>query len=146
MSDGDQDATARALQSAASALAVMFIKERLRAGATIEIPSLGITLTRADMEGEMKANELGISPAPWVYDDNRAGHEGLCTVFDADGKVLMCFGDMEDCDWLAIADGYLVSAAPDLYECLHQIATGDIDSLTAWQERARAALKKAKEG
>ncbi len=99
----------------------------------------------------MKANELGISPAPWVYDDNREGHEGLCTVFDADGKVLMCFGDMEDCDWLAIADGRLVSAAPDLYETLLALCHAVDSALTtnavaieAAVAAGRAALKKAR--
>lgn len=101
----------------------------------------------------MKANELGISPAPWFYNDNRVGHEGSCTVFDADGKVLMCFGDMEDCDWLAIADGRLVSAAPELYDALTALCETLDDAMTtnahavnAAVLRARAALKKAKEG
>lgn len=98
----------------------------------------------------MKANELGISPAPWSYDDNREGHEGLCTVFDADGKVLMCFGDMEDCEWNSIADGRFVGAAPDLYDALLALcdAADDphstFDVLVKAVAVGRAAIEKAR--
>jgi hypothetical protein len=95
----------------------------------------------------MKANDLGISPAPWTYDDNREGHEGMCAVFDAEGNAVMGFGDMEDCEWAAIADGKLCAAAPDLYEalefllnCLDQGIEADVNP----RPLARAALAKAR--
>lgn len=100
----------------------------------------------------MKANELGISPAPWACDDNRKGHEGLVKVFDANGQPVAYFGDMEDCDWEAIAEARLFAAAPDLYDALTALCEAVDDAMTtnahavnAAVLRAREALKKAKE-
>lgn len=58
------------------------------------------------------------SPLPWVVDDNREGFEGLVTVFDADGKAVMAFGDMEDCDWRDICDAYTVAHRVNCYDDL----------------------------
>lgn len=54
-------------------------------------------------------------PLPWVVDDNRAGHEGLVTVFDANGNFVVYTGNMEDCTWEDILLARLIAAAPDLY-------------------------------
>jgi hypothetical protein len=100
-------------------------------------------------------SDLGISPAPWHYDDNREGYEGLCAVYDAEGNVVMGFGDMEDCEWASIADGRICAAAPDLYEALEMLCNGlewNIENHpTVMNEsdrealgQARAALAKAK--
>lgn len=53
-------------------------------------------------------------PLPWVVDDSREGHEGLVTVFAANGRAVMCTGDMEVCSWADILNARLIAAAPDL--------------------------------
>lgn len=57
-------------------------------------------------------------PTPWVMDDNRAGSEGLITVFDANGRNVVCTGDMESANWADIQHGYLFAAAPELLDLL----------------------------
>lgn len=59
-------------------------------------------------------------PRPWVADDNRPGFEGLITVFDANGRSVVCTGDMEGASWADIQHGYLFAAAPDLLDLLTQ--------------------------
>lgn len=101
----------------------------------------------------MKANELGISPAPWVYDDNREEFEGVMAVYDADGRFIVGTGDMEDGEWREIADARMMAAAPDLYDALTALCEALDDAMTtnahavsAAAREAREALTKAKEG
>lgn len=53
-------------------------------------------------------------PLPWVVDDTRAGHEGLVTVFAANGRPVVCTGDMEGCSWADILNARLFAVAPEL--------------------------------
>jgi len=55
------------------------------------------------------------SPLPWVVDDNRDGYVGMVAVFAGDGRCVMCFGDMENCEARDIADAYLVVAAVNAF-------------------------------
>lgn len=95
----------------------------------------------------MKANDLGISPAPWKYDDNSEGNEGMLGVYDANGDTIAFFGEMESCDWKDIAEANLFAAAPDLYEALREMVedyTAYVKDLPTWLGKARAAIKKAR--
>jgi len=58
------------------------------------------------------------SPLPWAVDDNRPGFEGMIEVFDADGKHVMCFGSMEDCEWRDICDAHTVARAVTAHAAL----------------------------
>lgn len=98
------------------------------------------------------ATDLFIQPPPWSYDDNREGEEGMCNVYDATGELVAHFGNIEDNTGRDIGAGYLLAAAPELYDALAELVTiKDSPSDTykpqraavAW-EAARAALKKAK--
>lgn len=98
----------------------------------------------------MKANELGISPAPWVYDDNRDEFEGVMAVYDADGRFIVGTGDMEG-DHREYADAHLMAAAPDLYDALLALCDA-VDSALTTNATAvsiavaagRAAIEKAR--
>lgn len=57
-------------------------------------------------------------PGPWAVDDNRPGFEGLITVFDANGRNVVCTGDMEDASLVDIQHAHLFAAAPELLELL----------------------------
>jgi hypothetical protein len=53
-------------------------------------------------------------PTPWAYSDTHEGHEGLVTVFAANGRDILCTGDMEGCGIEEIQLAQLFAAAPDL--------------------------------
>lgn len=59
-------------------------------------------------------------PRPWVVDDNRAGFEGLITVFDANGRDIVWTADMESAGWADIQNAHLFAAAPELLDLLTQ--------------------------
>ncbi len=53
-------------------------------------------------------------PLPWAFDDCREGFEGLVTVFDANGRSIVCTGDMEDCTMADILLAHAIAALPEL--------------------------------
>ena len=55
------------------------------------------------------------SRTPWVVDDNRDGYMGMVALFDADGRLVMSFGDMEDCEWRDICDAHIIARAVNTY-------------------------------
>jgi hypothetical protein len=55
----------------------------------------------------MTNSPLEHSPAPWTY-------EGMVNVYDANGRNIVCTGDMEDCSWRDMCDASLIASAPDL--------------------------------
>ena len=61
------------------------------------------------MNGIKKIEELGISPAPW--------NEYKSSVYDANKKLMMMFAEHLEAERAAAK---LVSAAPDLYDCLRE--------------------------
>lgn len=74
-------------------------------------------------------------PPPWVADDNRPGHEGLITVFDANGRPVVSTGDMESAGMADIRNAHLFAAAPDLLTQL-KLAQSSVCSLhcpSVWQ-------------
>jgi hypothetical protein len=100
----------------------------------------------------MTNSPLDHSPAPWTYDDNRAGHEGMVNVFDANDKIVICTGDMEDCTWTDMCDASLIAAAPELLKACEAVtkewdaAMGPTEA--AWKiavilPQLRAAIAKA---
>lgn len=95
----------------------------------------------------MMNSPLEHSPAPWAYDDNREGHEGMVNVYDADGRFLLCMGDMESSTWQDMCDASLIAAAPDLLEaCKFVLASYTVrPSYISPQtfEMVRAAIAKA---
>lgn len=64
----------------------------------------------------MPAKDLGISPPPWAYDDNRDEAPGDCEVWAADDTVIYHGGNIEGNEYHDIANGRLAAAAPDLYD------------------------------
>lgn len=95
-------------------------------------------------------------PRPWVVDDNREGHAGAITVFDANGWPVVFIADMESAGPADIDNGSLIAAAPDLLDALerltlafdlgevaHTVANGR--GVAALAE-VRAAIAKAKGG
>jgi hypothetical protein len=70
------------------------------------------------------ANDLGISPPPWHYDDAKDEFMGICAVWDANNVFLVGTGDMEDADYSEIANARLMAAAPELYEALEMLCNG----------------------
>jgi len=58
------------------------------------------------------------SPLPWVVDGNRDGFMGMVALFDADGRLMMSFGDMENCDWRDICDAHTVARAANAHAAL----------------------------
>lgn len=59
-------------------------------------------------------------PRPWVADDNRPGFEGSLMVFDANGRDIVCTGEMESANLNDIQHMYLFAAAPELLDLLTQ--------------------------
>ena len=60
------------------------------------------------------------SRTPWVVDDNRDGYMGMVALFDADGRLVMSFGDMENCEWRDICDAHVIALAVNTYaELMH---------------------------
>jgi hypothetical protein len=97
------------------------------------------------------ANDLGISPAPWHYDDTKDEFMGICAVWDANNVFLVGTGDMEDADYSEIANARLMAAAPDLYEVVSDLYTvlgsntpPTVEDLKRLWLGARAALAKAR--
>lgn len=77
-------------------------------------------------------------PAPWAYDENRTGHEGYCTVFDANGNFVVMTGDMENCTMAEIRLGQAFAALPALLELARAVAT-DYEDAAEWKD-ARSRL------
>lgn len=63
----------------------------------------------------MSENHSGHSPLPWVVDNQRDGYMGMVALFDADGRLVMGFGDMEDCEWRDICDAHTIARAVNAY-------------------------------
>lgn len=78
------------------------------------------------------------NPAPWSMDDNRDGHEGLVTVFDANGDYVLCTGSMEDCSGGDIELARAIAALPDLLALAQKVAQ-DYPDAADWKD-ARAVL------
>lgn len=57
-------------------------------------------------------------PPPWTFSDNRAGQEGMLNVYDANGQIVACTGDMEDCTAGDIALAHAIAAVPEQYGLL----------------------------
>jgi len=65
-----------------------------------------------------KQDYIDHSPLPWVVDDSRDGFMGMVAVFDADGRFMMSFGDMEDYEWRDICDAHIVARAVTAHAAL----------------------------
>lgn len=72
-------------------------------------------------------------PVPWVVDDNREGHEGEVTVYDATGGVIICVGDMEDCTGADIQLAHAIAAIPKLLELARAVAA-DYPDAADWKD------------
>lgn len=95
----------------------------------------------------MKANELGVSPAPWIR--SIYGFQ----VLSADESRVVCTLRDHPSEAEQVATAQLIASAPDLYEALTALCEAVDDALTtnavaieAAVAAGRAALKKAKEG
>lgn len=74
------------------------------------------------------------SPTPWSHDDNRPGYEGSYMVFDAEGKPVAYFGDMED------NTGTDISNARLIVQCVNAHAALLEASRAAWGHLKTDAL------
>jgi len=94
----------------------------------------------------VKANELGISPAPWVR--SKHGFQ----VLSADESRVVCTLRDYPSEAEQVAAASLIAAAPDLYDALTALCEAVDDAMTTNATAvaravltARAALTKAKE-
>jgi hypothetical protein len=65
-----------------------------------------------------------VHPAPWSVDDNRAGHEGMLSVYDANGEIVLPWVDMEDCEAIDLEFVQFVATMPDLFAIAANLAAG----------------------
>jgi hypothetical protein len=77
-------------------------------------------------------------PRPWRFSDAKEGHEGLVTVFAANGADILCTGDMEDCTMAEIRLAQAIATLPILLE-LAQAVAGDYEDAADWKD-ARGRL------
>jgi hypothetical protein len=87
---------------------------------------------------------FGQWPAPWAYSDTHEGHEGLVTVFAANGTDILCTGDMESCGMAEIRLAEAIAALPALLE-LAQFVAADYDDAADWKD-ARSHLLRLAQG
>jgi hypothetical protein len=89
-------------------------------------------------EPELCAALFEMHPRPWVADDNRDGHIGLMSVFDANGRSIVCTCDMEACEGGDIELAHAIAALPALIE-LARVVGMDYEDAADWKD-ARGTL------
>ena len=67
-------------------------------------------------------------PRPWSVNDNRPGFEGLVTVFDSNGRSVVCTGDMEVCSQADRELANLIGTGPDMASIIEEL----IGELEVW--------------
>lgn len=50
------------------------------------------------------------SPFPWTADDCHGDYAGMLALVDANGELVVLFGDMEDCSWRDICNAHAIAA------------------------------------
>lgn len=101
-------------------------------------------------EGDPLASLWEQHPRSWAFDDNRDGFEGLVSVFDANGRSILCTGDMEDCTGADIQLARVIAALPALLELTGEVAQEYPDAADWKDARGRlyrmasAALQEAR--
>lgn len=79
------------------------------------------------------------TPGPWEVDKRMSGYN--VKVKDQDYYICETFGEYDDVDK---ADAHLIAAAPELLEALEELLGWEILCPVEFEEKARAAIAKAR--